>query len=268
MPYAALNGQSTWYTDSGGPGVAVLALHGFPLDTRQFDPLLDALADDAPMRLVRYDQRGAGQTPWDGAPFDVEALAADAAALLDHLAIERPVLLGAGLGVTVALQLALDRPLRGLVLVGGRADAADALSIAGYRTMMAAWGPHGPPPPMLDGIADAWIGSRARRPELWATWRSRLRALDPATLAARSEALNARPDLTRRLATVDCPAVILHSAFDEVVPPEMGIDLATALPHASDPIYVDDEAHVLTLTRPDAVLGALAGLIERTGGPP
>lgn len=266
MPHAAINGQSTWYADSGGPGVAVLAIHGFPLDARQFDPLVERLGDRMRIRLVRYDRRAAGRTAWDGTPFDVDALAADAAGLLDHLAIDHPVVLGAGFGATVALRLALRRPPRGLVLVGGRADASDELSAAGYRMMTRAWQPAGPPDDLLDAIAEAWFGPRDRQPVAWQTWQARWRTLSPAAFAARADCLVDRPELASRLPRIQCPAVVVHAAFDGVVPVEMGASLADMLPGAVGLVQVDDDAHALTLTRPDAVIGALAGLIERIGG--
>jgi 3-oxoadipate enol-lactonase len=69
--------------------------------------------------VVRFDQRNAGATQADGS-FSLLDIAADAAALLDYLKIERVIIAGHAWGGRVAQVFTRDYPHRvaGLVLCG------------------------------------------------------------------------------------------------------------------------------------------------------
>lgn len=265
MPYAHIADQALWYTDGGGPAAPVLALHGFPLDQSQFDAIDAALGER--IRLVRFDQRAAGDTRWDGRPFTLDDLADDALALLDHLGLDRAVAFGAGPGGQIALRIALRAPERvaGLMLLGVDAEAPDPLSVAGYTALRDAWLAVGPDRDLLEGMAAAWFGERHRRPALWSRWIARWQALSGAAIAAGIEALITRTDISRDLGRVRCPALVMHGALDGAVPVERGRDLADRLAGADSLVEIADAAHAATLTHPDEVVGAMVGFLQRPG---
>ncbi len=96
-----------------GPGVAFL--HAGICDSRMWEGLPAAVGRGR--RVVVYDQRGAGLSPWgEGGPF---SHVDDLFAVLDAAAVERSALVGASHGGKVALDAALARPerVRALVLV-------------------------------------------------------------------------------------------------------------------------------------------------------
>lgn len=90
-----------------GAGPAVVLLHAFTLDQRQWERLALSLA--ANHRVVRYDQRGSGKSPLPTEPF---AAHEDLAALLDELGIERASLVGLSSGAGIAADFALTFPTR------------------------------------------------------------------------------------------------------------------------------------------------------------
>jgi pimeloyl-ACP methyl ester carboxylesterase len=61
-------------------------------------------------RVIIFDQRGTGRSPVRSSDFSTQRLAADAAALLDHLDARRAIVLGHSNGGRVAQLLALDYP--------------------------------------------------------------------------------------------------------------------------------------------------------------
>ena len=68
------------------------------------------------LRVVAFDNRGSGGSPWNGRPFSVEDLADDAAAVLEELGIAKAHVLGISMGGFIAQELALRHPDRLLSL--------------------------------------------------------------------------------------------------------------------------------------------------------
>ncbi|RLL67787.1 alpha/beta hydrolase [Streptomyces sp. Z26] len=93
--------------DFGGPGPAVLALHGHFGRSRLFAPLAAALAGRH--RVIALDQRGHGLSD-HGGDFGPDAYVEDAAALLRALDLGPVAVLGHSMGGLVALHLAARHP--------------------------------------------------------------------------------------------------------------------------------------------------------------
>ena len=108
MPFAEINGQRLRFDDSGGSGPPVVLSHGFLMDREMFAPQVHALAPE--FRVITWDERGFGETGFDGEPFTYWDSAADCLGLLDHLAIERAVLGGMSQGGFLSLRAALLAP--------------------------------------------------------------------------------------------------------------------------------------------------------------
>jgi pimeloyl-ACP methyl ester carboxylesterase len=109
-----IDGRRLSYIDYGGPGRPLLALHGHFGEGRTFARLAAALAGR--WRIVALDQRGHGES--DRAPdYSRDGYVRDAAALLDHLRLDRIPLVGHSLGAVTAYQLAAAQPERVSALV-------------------------------------------------------------------------------------------------------------------------------------------------------
>lgn len=87
-------------------------------------------------RVIIYDQRGTGKTPVQSSDFSTERLAADAAALLDHLGANQAVVLGHSNGGRVAQLLALDYPGRVAKLILASSGGTNAKRINGISISM------------------------------------------------------------------------------------------------------------------------------------
>jgi len=126
------------YRDSGR-GPALLLLHGWTLDLEMWEPQAAALATQ--FRVLRLDRRGFGLS--SGQP-SVDADAADAQALLDHLGVGTAAIVGMSQGARAALRLAARAPERvtHLVLDGPPAEHASAseVPLAHYRALLRARG--------------------------------------------------------------------------------------------------------------------------------
>ncbi len=111
MPHAEINGQQIYFEDTGpvadSDAPTVILAHGFLMDHEMFAPQVAALRDRH--RVITWDERGFGQTGFDGQPFSYWDSAADCLGLLDHLGIERAVVGGMSQGGFLSLRVALDR---------------------------------------------------------------------------------------------------------------------------------------------------------------
>jgi 3-oxoadipate enol-lactonase len=120
MPKATVNGVELFYEVSGS-GQPVLFIHGgYGGATTTLVPklppeIMGFLPPDR-FQVIAYDRRNAGQSEYSDAHFTLEDLADDARALLDHLGVDRAIVVGSSAGGPIALQFALAYPGRTLAL--------------------------------------------------------------------------------------------------------------------------------------------------------
>ena len=133
MPFAEVNGQRIRFDDSGGGGPPVILSHGFLMDREMFAPQIDALSGE--FRVITWDERGFGETEYDGKPFTYWDSASDCLGLLDHVGIEEAVLGGMSQGGFLLLRAALLAPkrVRALVLIDTQAGPEDPERMPAYR---------------------------------------------------------------------------------------------------------------------------------------
>jgi len=124
--YAEVNGINLYY-ETHGSGRPLVLLHGGLGSGEMFGPVLPLLAERH--QVIAVDLQGHGRTADIDRPLDVRLMAGDIAALIDHLRLDTPDLVGYSLGGGVALQTAAKYPakIRRLVMVSAnlRADAID-----------------------------------------------------------------------------------------------------------------------------------------------
>ncbi|MFB8277325.1 alpha/beta fold hydrolase [Nocardia colli] len=126
----AIDGRTLSYLDFGGTGRPVLALHGHMSDAESFNGLAERLAPGS--RLIALDQRGHGFSD-RAADYSRAGYLADIAALLDHLGLERVVLVGHSLGGINAYQFAARHPERVEAFID--ADGAASLGLDGQNPL-------------------------------------------------------------------------------------------------------------------------------------
>ena len=101
-----------------------------------FGPVLPLLAERH--QVVAVDLQGHGRTADIDRPIDVRLMADDIAALIDHLGLDRPDLVGYSLGGGVALQTAVKYPAKASRLVAAAANMDDRgpNGLLGFRDPM------------------------------------------------------------------------------------------------------------------------------------
>jgi pimeloyl-ACP methyl ester carboxylesterase len=105
--YADVNGIRLYY-ETHGSGRPLILLHGGLMSSAMFGPLIPALA--ATHQVISVDLQGHGRTADIHRPIDVRLMADDIAALIDHLRLDKPDLVGYSLGGGVAFFTAVKHP--------------------------------------------------------------------------------------------------------------------------------------------------------------
>ncbi|MER6298898.1 alpha/beta hydrolase [Kitasatospora sp. NPDC001539] len=257
MSFAHVNGIDLYYEDHG-TGRPLLFLHGWGTSGRVWGAQVADLARDH--RTITVDWRGCGRSdhPVDGN--DTAGNAADVLALIAHLRLDRPVLVGSSVGATFALEAALAAPERIGALVSvdgpgywpsqGMAAQLDALvaDLAADRAgTFADWVPN-------------WYGPKASRAQVDWTVRQLLDSgvfIDAIFTECRT--YDPRPALPR----LAVPAAFVHGRQDTEIPVEVSRTLAALAPHGELHV-IEDAAHMPHQERPDAFNTVLRAALART----
>src|SRR5438034_8776342 len=105
--YAEVNGINLYY-ETHGTGRPLILLHGGLGSGEMFGPILPTLSERH--RVIAVDLQGHGRTADIDRPIDIRLMADDIGALIDHLGLERPDLVGYSLGGGLAFFTAVKYP--------------------------------------------------------------------------------------------------------------------------------------------------------------
>jgi 3-oxoadipate enol-lactonase len=258
MSFAEVNGQRIRFDDSGGDAPPVIFSHGFLMDREMFAHQVEALAPE--FRVITWDERGFGETEFDGEPFSYWDSAADCLGLLTHLGVDRAVLGGMSQGGFLSLRAALLAPerVRALVLIDTQAGVEDPERLPAYRQMQQTWLEVGPVDELADAIANLIIGD----PVLNEVWIAKWRKLGRESLRAPGDCLFERDDISDRLGEISCPAIVFHGTADQSIEMELAEELCSGLSGCTGVVRIEGAPHAANLTHPDEVNGPLLDFLR------
>ncbi|MEU6217879.1 alpha/beta fold hydrolase [Streptomyces sp. NPDC047022] len=244
MPQLEADGAALTYDDEGprdGDGVPLVFVHGWTANRHRWDHQLEHFSQKR--RVIRLDLRGHGESGGSGAR-TIEALARDVLALLDHLEVDRFVLIGHSMGGMIAQTVALAHPERveRLVLVGsisrmvysrGRALLMSASTKVPFKLFIAAniqraFAPGYP----REEIREYIKGSSATPREVVMTCYGAMRDFD----------------VLDRVGEIRVPTLIVHGYHDIQLPVRQMLRMAKAYPDAE--VRIIDAGHELPVEKP------------------
>jgi 3-oxoadipate enol-lactonase len=246
-------GGAPLYWESTGTGTPVLLIHGLGLSGGAWWRTVDALSPT--LRVITFDHRGIGRSKSLMPAFTTEAMADDAASILEELGLDSAHVYGISLGGMIAQQLALRHPerIRSLVLGatqpgGRRAVHADAEVMAFFRQRShldkeeAAWASvefnYGPRCRVehADRIAED-IERRLEQPFNAQAYRAHLFAA-------------AMHNCYARLDRIEVPTFVVHGAHDRVIPAANAHLMAERLPNCRLTV-LEDSGHLYPTEAPE-----------------
>ena len=107
--YAKVNGLDMYY-ETHGKGRPMVLLHGGLGSGEMFGPVVGMLAERH--QVILPDLQAHGRTADIDRPLDARLMADDIAALIDHLKLDKPDVVGYSLGGGVAMQTAFRHPTK------------------------------------------------------------------------------------------------------------------------------------------------------------
>ena len=260
MARVALSTGVALEVEQFGSGPPVLLVPGGAMTHRVWDHQVAALRHRH--RSLAVDLRGSGASDKPPSGYSVDLFAADLAALVEELGLERPVVVGHGLGSHVALRLAATRPglVAGLGLVsaapwfvGERKDLAGGFPDDLWERMQGA-AARNRAQADLDLIDEAFFhGDLGEGMRLWCLGMAAEWPL--AVFAQLAETLH-QLDHRDVLASIDVPVLLLHGRHDEKTRYEGATYLLEHLPRARL-VTLEQSAHCPHLEEPDGVNAAL-----------
>jgi pimeloyl-ACP methyl ester carboxylesterase len=259
MPFATINQQEIHFTDHGGAGLPIILSHGFLMDEQMFVHQVAALSPE--FRVITWDERGFGQTHYDGKPFTYWDSARDCLGLLAHLDIQQAVLGGMSQGGFLSLRAALLAPERilGLVLMDTQAGPEAVEHIEQHKQLLQTWISSSLTSEMAEYVANVIISEPAEN----AKWIAKWKAMNPQQLAYPGSCLIQREDISDRLAEISAPALVIHGSDDHAIT----LNLAEALCHglkSSEPlVLVEGAGHAANLTHAEQVNPPLLAFLRR-----
>jgi pimeloyl-ACP methyl ester carboxylesterase len=258
MPFADVNGQRLRFEDSGGDGPPVVLSHGFLMDREMFAHQVQALSPE--FRVITWDERGFGETEFDGEPFTYWDSARDCLGLLDHLGIDQAVFGGMSQGGFLSMRAALLAPgrVRALVLIDTQSGPEDPERLPAYRQMQETWLQVGP----VDELAQAISGLIIGDPVLSETWIAKWHKLPRETMKAPCDCLFEREDLTDRVSEITCPAIVFHGTADMSIEVDKAQALSERLPGSTGVVLIEGGPHASNLTHPEQVNAPLLAFLR------
>lgn len=233
MPHARLPDAELFHDTAGDDGTPVLLIMGLSGRGCGWECQIPALA--AHHRIAWYDNRGVGETRCAIRPWTTAAFAADAAALLDHLAWPAAHLVGVSMGGMIAQEVALSHPdrVRSLTLIATHAGGRRARrpTLPGLARVLHSNLGRGGYDAMARALYPADYLARADAEAVRAQLRRSFPPLPRRNLLAQLAAV-ARHHTADRLATLTAPTLVVQPGRDLLIHPRESDRLQRLIPHA------------------------------------
>jgi len=270
MPRALANGISIEYETFGDPGGApLLLISGFGSQLIAMDEGFCRALSERGFRVIRYDNRDVGLSSRVPEPYGLEAMAADAAGLLDQLGIGAAHLVGVSMGGMIAQLVAINHPSKVLSLVSIMAHLGGSDAIPYDSSIAEIWLSESPLEReayiehSLQSQRLNWAGDFDERTARTRTARAYDRAFDLEGTARQRKAIQAAP--SRRVAAggIGVPTLVIHGDADPLVPVGNGVRTAEAIPGAQL-LIVPGMGHYNPPRAWEQIADAIAGNAART----
>jgi 3-oxoadipate enol-lactonase len=270
VPTLTINGASVAYSDTGAPesrpeAPTIVFGHGLLFSGWMFSAQIAALRDD--YRCVAIDWRGQGDSPPAKSGYDMDTLAGDAIALIEHLGVAPVHYVGLSMGGFVGQRIAARRPdlVRSLVLIDTSADPEDRSAaiqdklLANIYRVVGMRPVRGPVIKLLFG--PTFRGDPQHKPVL-DEWIDRISRCDRGGVRQAVLGVANRAGVTDEIGAIAAPTLVIVGEHDVPTAPKRSYKIVDLIPGARLEI-VADSGHSSTIEQPEAVICLLQPFLAK-----
>ena len=269
MSVIQVNGIDLFYTLEGSSeNEPLLLVAGFDSDSSTWAAMMPLLVEQ--YRVLRFDNRGIGQSSAPDSFYSIAQMAEDAAALLDYLSISKVNVAGSSMGGQIAQELALAHPekIKSLILLSSWAsrndkfnsliemfgDLAQKLERTLYQKVLLPW-----------VFTDAFYSTPGAMEQLLSLIENQPFPPTPHGLYHQSRAILSS-DTSDRLADIHCPTLVVVGKEDLVTPIKFSQQLAQGIPKAELAI-LEHGGHAFVVESADAVVKVMLDFLAKQRPP-
>ncbi|MGB2959257.1 MAG: alpha/beta fold hydrolase [Bacteroidota bacterium] len=246
-----LNGANINYVEFGNRDrMPVTFLHGFPFSHEMWTGQLEVVGERH--RAIAYDIRGHGQSDVLDGQYTIEGHVDDLIALLDHLGVDRTVIVGLSMGGYITLR-ALQRNserFAAAVLCDTRSEAdSDEGKLKRFEAIRAVK-EHG-----SGHFAESFVRAVfapetfERSPETVGSIQKTIARTPPLSIAGTLLALASRMDTSQSLGEISVPTLVMVGEHDVVTPPSDSRMIHERI-KSSQLVVIPQAAHMSNLENP------------------
>lgn len=236
--YFGIDGDKLYYERAGGSPTTIVLLHEGVANLRMWDDQAPAFAEK--YSVLRYDFRNYGKSSSASSEFSGHE---DLRAILDHLGIDRAVLLGASMGGGIALDFALTYPERTIALIpvaaglNGFESPNDPALEERWKKLLAAYN-SGDKELATEICCQTWFDGPKRKPgDTDVGIRARARMMmhdvvqrpDP---GKEIEPTPLEPTTATRLGEISAPTLVIFADGDQLAIADASVEIAAKVPGA------------------------------------
>ena len=244
-----------------GAGRPVLLLHAFPLNSRMWQPQLDALRDVA--RFLAPDLPGFGASAGTPAVDNLGALARMIYEETKAQGVDEVTVAGCSMGGYLAFALLRVAPnfVRSLALINTKASADNDQAKANRLALAERAKSEG-----CSFLFDEWPQTAlsaetiARKHDVVAATQAMIAEATPDGVVAAQIAMAGRPDSSGLLKDIDIPTVVIHGLDDRFISEGEARAMARAIPRATF-VAIPRAGHIPSMEQPESVSAALRELL-------
>jgi pimeloyl-ACP methyl ester carboxylesterase len=259
MPHAKVNGHTLYYEEQGSGPQTIVFAHGLLWSGRMFDAQVSALKDR--YRCVTFDFPGQGRSEVVRDGYDMDSLAADAAALIKQLKAAPCHFAGLSMGGFVAMRLGIHFPelVRSLILLETSADPEPPENLPRYKLLsfISRWISvrlvAGQIMPIMFGQAFLNDSARQKQRE---EWRGYLLTNNQTGIARALRGVMERQGVYEKLGQIKAPTLVIVGEQDVATVPAKAERIASAITGAKL-VRIPNAGHTSTVEEPAAVNAAI-----------
>lgn len=254
----------TTAVEVNGDGVAVLFIHGFPLDRTVWRHCIAPLAGP---RLIAPDLRGLGLSDAPAGGYSIPQYADDLVTLLDLLGVGSCVVCGLSMGGYVAFDMVRRYPDRiaGLILVNSRAEA-DGPAARQARDEMVRLVEQDGTAALADLLVPKLLApeSPTAMPSVVEQVRTIIERAPVAGVVGALRAMKERPDCTDLLERIAVPTLVIAGREDQLIPVDHARSMAAMIPGARFAL-IPGGGHLVPIEQPVPTSRAIGDFLDALG---